>query len=145
MTTRHILAILFLLLAFGLQFFFASTGIFINFILAVLVAFAFCFDFWELIIFILAAVFVINWQPALSWEIVLFALLPLAAYTARYLWRTWSAWIANLGATALAIIILYAAISPQMITGDWHGLALDLFGSLVFGQITFLALNGRGA
>ena len=41
---RSILAILILLLACAFQFWFASTGVFINFILATLIVFAFFFE-----------------------------------------------------------------------------------------------------
>ena len=71
---RSILAILMLLLACAFQFWFASTGVFINFILAALVVFAFFFDIWELLVFILFAVFVINWSPIVSVDIFVFAI-----------------------------------------------------------------------
>ena len=69
---RSILAILILLLACAFQFWFASAGVFVNFILATLIVFAFFFDIWELLVFVLFAIFVVNWQPGLSVDIFRF-------------------------------------------------------------------------
>ena len=92
MRLKFILAILLLLLACALQFWFMGAGVFINFILASLIAFAFFFDLLELLVFVLFAVLVLNWQPAASIDIVVFAVIPLAAYAFHKIsgWAVWA-------------------------------------------------------
>jgi hypothetical protein len=140
MNRSFFLSILFLLLAFGIQFLFAGSGIFVNVILATLITLASFFDLFELIVFILLAVFVINWQPAISWEVVLFAVLPIIAYGIRNI-SSWSAWALNLIFIFLGIIILYAVIAPARIVSNPSGLVIDLFGSMLLGQLIFFTLS----
>ena len=137
---RFILALLFLALAFVLQFWFASIGVSANIILASLVTFALMFDIWDLIFFILAAIFIINWQPAFSIEIVLFAALPLAAY----LFNRYSpseAWVANIVAVAISVLVLYLAVAPQLFLPAWRIFAADLVICLIFSACTSAALR----
>ncbi len=139
---RFILACLFLALAFVMQFWFASFGVFINFIFAALIAFAFLFDFWDLLFFVLAAIFVINWQPAFSWELFIFAAVPFAAYILHN-YTTWEAWVANLASIVLGLLILYISIAPRLFLANLSTFFVDLFACLIFGSIIFGALNRR--
>lgn len=139
---RFILALLFLILAFVMQFWFASFGVFINFILTALITLAFLFDIWDVIFFILAAVFIINWQPAFGVEIFLLAALPLAAY----LFNRYSAsepWAANIASIFCGLLIFYLAIAPKIFFAEWKIFLIDLFASIIFGSIVFIALNRR--
>jgi len=128
------------LLACGLQFWFASAAVFVNFILATLIVFAFFFDIWELVVFILFAIFVINWQPAASIDVVLFALIPVAAYVFRKMFR-FSPWIAAPVSIAVGTIFLYLAIAPIASLHAPLIFATDLFGDLVFGSIVFMVFQ----
>ncbi|HVM76880.1 MAG TPA: hypothetical protein VMU07_01880 [Candidatus Paceibacterota bacterium] len=139
---RFLLACLFLALAFVLQFWFASIGISINFIFTALIAFAFLFDFWDVLFFILAAIFVVNWQPAMSWEMFILAAIPFAAYLLHN-YSTWEAWVANLACIVIGLLILYIAIAPRFFTANLGVFFVDLFGCLIFGSIVFGALNRR--
>ena len=139
---RFILACLFLALSFVLQFWFASFGIFINFIFAALIALAFLFDFWDVLFFVLVAVFVVNWQPALSSELIVFALIPFAAYLI-HTYSNWEAWVANLACIVLGLLILYLASAPHLFLAESGAFFIDLFACLIFGGIVFSALNRR--
>jgi hypothetical protein len=140
---RSILAILMLLLACAFQFWFASTGVFINFILAALVVFAFFFDIWELLVFILFAVFVINWSPIVSVDIFVFAIIPIAAYAFHKVFA-WTVWAAAPVAIAVGFILLYCAIAPATFLANWNLFFVDLFGALIFGGLVFLTLDRLG-
>jgi len=137
---RSILAILILLLACALQFWFASAGMFINFILAALIVFAFFFDIWELLVFVLFAVFVINWSPIMSVDIFLFAIIPIAAYAFHKIFA-WTAWVAALVAIVVGFVLLYCAIAPAAFLASWDLFFVDLFGALIFGGLVFLTLD----
>jgi hypothetical protein len=137
---RSLLAILILLLACAFQFWFASTGTFINFILATLIVFAFFFDIWELLVFVLFAIFVINWSPVMSVAIFVFAIIPIAAYAFHKVF-TWTVWTAAPAAIVCGFILLYVAIAPTALLVDWRLFLIDLFGGLVFGGLAFLVLD----
>jgi hypothetical protein len=140
MRLRFILAVLILLLACSLQFWFASAGVFINFILAALIVFAFLFDIWELIVFVLFAVLVLNWQPAASVDIFIFAIIPIAAYAFHNVFA-WTSWIAAPIAITCGFLILYLAIAPTAFLGAWELFVIDLLGGLIFGGLTFFTLE----
>jgi hypothetical protein len=137
---RSILAILILLLACAFQFWFASAGVFINFILATLIVFAFFFDIWELLVFVCFAVFVINWQPMMSVDVFLFAIIPLAAYAFHKVFA-WTAWVAAPVAIAIGFILLYVTIAPLSFLASLNLFFIDLFGALIFGGLAFLTFD----
>jgi hypothetical protein len=141
MRLRFILAILILLLACALQFWFASAGVFVNFILAALIVFAFFFDIWELLVFVLFAVFVINWSLAPGTGIVVFGIIPIAAYAFHKVFA-WTIWAAVPAAILCGFLLLYLALAPAAFLGNWELFLTDLFGGLVFGGLVFLTLNG---
>lgn len=140
MRVRSILAILILLLACALQFWFASAGIFINFILAVLIVFAFFFEIWELIIYILFAILVVNWSPAINVDIIIFGIIPIAAYIFHKLFA-WASWVAVPVSIICGFLVLYLFISPATFLGNWVFFAQDLFGALVFGEAAFIVFD----
>jgi hypothetical protein len=134
MRLRFILAVLIFLLACTLQFWFASAGVFINFILASLIVFAFFFDLWELLVFVLFAVLVINWQPAPSVDIFVFGIIPLAAYAFHKVF-VWTLWAAVPTAIVCGFLILYLAIAPAAFLGNGEVFLKDVLGGLIFGGI----------
>ena len=140
MRLRSILAVLILLLACALQFWFASSNVFINFILAALIVFAFFFDIWELLIYILFAILVINWQPGLSIDIFVFGIIPIAAY-AFHKALGWTI----LAAVPIAIIcgffLLYLALAPTAFFAYWKLFFVDLLGGLLFGVLVSFVLD----
>jgi len=140
MRLRFILAFLVLLLACALQFWFASTGIFIDFILATLIVFAFFFDIWELLAFVLFGIFVLNWQPAASVDIFIFGIVPIAAYAFHKVFA-WAAWAAIPAAIAGGFLLLYFVIAPAGFLPHAELFLIDLFGGLLFGGTVFLVLK----
>ncbi len=137
---KSILAILILLLACAFQFWFASVGVFINFILATLIVFAFFFDIWELLVFVLFAVFVVNWSPIMSVDIFLFAIIPIAAYAFHKVFA-WTIWTAAPVAIAVGFILLYCAVAPAAFLTNLDLFFIDLFGALIFGGLAFLIFD----
>ncbi len=140
MRLRFILAILILLLACALQFWFASANVFINFILAALIVFALFFDIWELLVFILFAVFVVNWAPVPSIDIFVFGIIPIAALVFHNV-SAWTSWTAVPVAIICGFLLLYLAIAPAAFLANWELFLVDVFGGLVFGGLVFLTLD----
>jgi hypothetical protein len=140
MNFRRIIAILILFLACGLQFLLGSAGVFINLILATLVAFAFFFDFFEVVVFILFAIFVINWQPLFSIELAFFVLIPLAAFVFHKFFA-WSAWAGIPVMVIGGFLVFYLAIAPGAFLGNFPAFVVDVIGSLLFGELVLVALK----
>jgi hypothetical protein len=140
MRIRLILALLILVFACALQSWFASIGMFMDFMFATLIVFAFFFDIWELVIFILFAVFVINWQPAISITIVLFAVIPLIVF-AFHKFFSLIPWAAAPVAIIIGFFLLYVGVAPGIFFAQWQAFLTDLAGGLIFGELVFFVLN----
>lgn len=144
MRLRFILALLVLLLACALQFWFASVGVFINFILAALIVFAFFFDIWELLIFILFSIFVVNWQPGVSLDIIVFGIIPIAAF-AFHKALGWTLFAGIPVAIIVGFLALYLAVAPDAFLGNIIPFLTDIFGGLLFGGGVFFVFDRLGA
>jgi hypothetical protein len=129
-----------LILALFLQFLLASAGIHLNLALATLIAFAFIFDLWELLFFDLLAVFLLNWEPALSLPLLAFALIPLLAFAFRKLIRT-ELWIGNLAAILGGFLIFYLASAPASFVSNFLQFVIDLIVGLSAGELVLFALK----
>lgn len=140
MRIRFILALLILIFACALQSWLASINIFVDLILATAITFAFFFDIVELLVFILFSIFVINWQPAISAEIVLFGLIPLAAYGFHKVFAM-VLWAAVPIAVIVGFLIFYIALAPTMFFVNWLTFLVDIFGALVFAGLVSFALS----
>jgi hypothetical protein len=135
-----IAAILILVLASALQFWLAGSGIFLNLIFVTLIVFAFFFDFWEMAMFVLFGVLVVNWQPAMSLEIFLFAFLPLLTFALHNVFRS-QRWATIPIAIVCEFFLFYVIIAPRFLLGDPVAFFEDLFVSLMAGGLVFLALR----
>lgn len=140
MKLRLFLAVVLMLLAAVFQFWFASFGLFVNFIFATLIVFAFFFDIWEMITFVLFGVLVINWQPAFSVELVLFAAVPLLIYASHRI-SAWQPWIAAPIAIVIGLAVFYAGAAPTLFFPHFVSFLADAFGSLIFGGIVVFSLT----
>ena len=140
MRLRFILAILILLLACALQFWFASAAVFINFILAALIVFASFFDLWELLVFVLFAVLVANWQPVASVDVLVFGMIPIVAYAFHKVFA-WTLWAEIPVAIVCGFFLLYVVIAPTAFFASWESFLVDVFGGLIFGGIVSFILK----
>ncbi|HEX4103898.1 MAG TPA: hypothetical protein VHZ04_00235 [Candidatus Paceibacterota bacterium] len=143
MNFRFLAGVALLFIAFLLQFFLATAGIFMNFFFAALIAFAFLFTFWELVVLVLMAVFIVNWQPGVSVEIVTFAFYPIAVFFARGLVHMQS-WFKNLIAVFIGLFILYVTLAGRTFLYHPQAFLVDLLGGLLFGSVTFFLLRREG-
>lgn len=137
---RSILGLLILLLACALQFWFASAGVFINFILAALIVFAFFFEIWSLLVYILFAIFVINWAPGVHLDLIVFGLIPIAAFAFHKVFA-WTVWAGIPVAIVGGFLLLYLAIAPALFLMNGTSFLADIFGSLLFGALAFFMLD----
>lgn len=128
-----------LLIALALQFWFASAGIYLDLAFAALISFAFIFDFWELLILIFLAVFILNWQPAISFAILVFGLFPIVAHFSRGVLH-WQPWIENLIAIVIGFFVFYLFLSGTRFLYHPQGFFTDLLGGLIFGALIFFPM-----
>jgi hypothetical protein len=144
MTLKLSAGLILLFFALALQFWFASGGIFVDLAYAALISFAFIFEFWELLVLVFLGVFIINWQPAASIEILVFALYPIVAYFFR---RTisWQPWIAAPLATIVGFLALYLLTAPAALVSHPYAFFLDVGAGLAFGMVLFAFLYHWGA
>lgn len=124
----------------ALQVWLASAGVFVNLTYAALITFAFIFDFWELAAFVLLAVFLLNWQPGVSTEILIFALFPIAAHFLRSA-VTWQSWVVVPIGIFLGFVVLYGTIAPQIFLAHPAQFLLDVVAGWLFGALLFLPLE----
>lgn len=103
---RFLLAAAILAIALFAQIFLASGGWYINFSLIVLLALAFMLDFFELLVLDLVAVWLLNWQPAPSFTLLAFAVIPLGAFALRRLTHT-ETWVGAIAGVAVGLVIFY--------------------------------------
>lgn len=129
-----------LVLALFLQFLLASAGVHFTLALAMLIVFAFVFDFWELLLFDLLAVFLLNWEPAPSITLIVFALIPIAALIFHKLIRT-EIWIGSLIAIVVGFLIFYFASAPSLFLENILGFVMDLIIGLIAGELVLFALS----
>jgi len=137
---RFFAGLLILLLALFAQIFFASAGIFLNSALAALIAFAFVFTFWELAVFDLLAVFVLTWQPAPSLALIVFALVPLAAFVFCKLTQ-WHGWTGTLIAIVVGLAVFYiAGGGTPYFFAHFGWFALDVVIAAAVGELIVVGL-----
>ena len=138
MTIKLSGGLIILFIALALQFWFASMGVYINLSFAALISFAFLFGFWELLALILIAVFIVNWQPAASLEILIFAMFPIAAHFSRDMLH-WQPWMENLLAIPIGFLVLHLAV----VSGNIPSVAflINLGAGLALGAGIFFVLN----
>lgn len=137
---RFFSAITFLFIAIFLEFFLASAGWHFNLVLAVLIACAFALDdFWELLLADLLAVFILNWQPAPSGTLILFAIIPLAAFAFRNLIRP-QVWIGTLGAICFGFLIFYVAAAGSQFPSHFIMFLEDIVVGIAAGELVVFAL-----
>ncbi len=107
--------------------------------LAVLIAFAYVFDFWELAVFDLLAVFALNWEPAIGGSIIAFAALPLAAYVVRRLIPAEPLFAAPAGIVA-GFLLFYAVSAPAYAAGHSLRIFADIVIGLMVGELAVLCM-----
>ena len=105
----------------------------------IIIVFAFFFDFWEMALFVLFGVFVVNWQPAMSTEIFLFAFIPLLVFALHGVFRS-QRWVTVPIAITCGLFIFYIATAPHFFLDNPVAFLEDLFGSLIAGELMFWAM-----
>lgn len=132
MRLKIIAGFIILFIALLLQFWFASAGWYFDLSYAALISFAFVFDFWELLLLVAIAVFIVNWQPTASVEIVIFAAFPIAVHFSRNLLH-WQVWLENILAIFVGFLLLYASVSRLGL--NWPAFFIDAIAGSILGTI----------
>ncbi len=107
-----------------------------DFVLAALIVSAFFLGFPQLVFVVLLSTLAINWQPILSYEILILVLWPILVYFLNRFFPG-KAWFNSLIMTALGIFILYASVIFGNFFDSFSLIALDVSVCLVFSFIIF--------
>ena len=108
----------------------------LGFILAALLAAAFFLNLEELILLVLFSAFVLNWQPGFSPEIIIFSIIPIAAYFIKTLVPL-QPFLGNLGFIFIFTMLFYLIFSPRFLINRPGLLIADILASLVYGATAF--------
>lgn len=138
---KYLSAILVFILALLLQIWFAPGGMRGDFVLAALVVFAFLFDFWELVAFILLGIFLLGSSPYPDVTAFMFVVVPLAVYFAR---RRFSLepWLGAAAGIAAGVVVFYAVTAPVSAFHAAAFLSLDILACILFGELVLCGIEG---
>lgn len=140
---KFLKALLILTLATALQFVVGEfVSVWMNFVLAALMALAFFLDLSELIFFVSLGVFILNWQPAVSREAVVLAALPFIVRWFHGLFP-WQVWLSSLTAVAAGLLLLYLIADFGFILRVPSLFLLDLMVSLGFSSLIVSIMGAR--
>jgi hypothetical protein len=137
---KHLSAILVFVLAVMLQLWFAPGGMHGDFVLAALVVLAFLFEFWELVIFILFGMFLLDSSLYPDITMFMFALVPIAVYFMRRRF-SFDPWLGAPALIVLGIIVFYTVVAPLAAFRAAGFLALDILACAIFGELILCGIE----
>jgi hypothetical protein len=141
MRYRFFIALFFVALGTFLQIMVGSaSGMWFNFALATLISAVFFMSIIELLSLVVSALFVLNWQPAFSFELLVFSALPFVVFSA-YKFFPFKPWLMNVIAILLSIPIFYFVFDVRFVVDAPVILLWDIVASTMFGAITFKGLE----
>lgn len=137
---KYLSALLVFLLAVMLQLWFAPSGMRGDFVLATLIVFSFVFELWELVIFALLAVFLMNTAFIPDLAMLTLFLVPLATSVLR---RRFSLdpWLGAPAAIACGIITFYAVTAPGAALHAIGFLLVDMLVCVLFGELVLCGME----
>ncbi len=117
-----------------------STGVWLNFALAALIALSFFCTFFEILFLTLFVLLVLNWQPGISLELIVFGAIPVGSFFLRK-FIPLEPWAENMFFTCAGIILFYSLFGIHII-GHYPALFLgDLAASLLYSVGVFRAMS----
>ena len=143
MSHKLLIALLLVVLGTFLQIIVGNaSGLWINFALAALITAAFFVTVLELAPLVLFSIFALSWQPAFSFELLIFGLLPFAVSLARRLFP-FEPWITNFLSLCASLFIFNLAFGTDLFFVEPHVFIWDFVASLIFGGIAFWCFSWR--
>jgi len=116
-------------------------------VLASLITISFFVGFLELAFLVLLSILILNWQPAISLEISIYLILPLALFFFRKVIFPLESWVSNFLYILVGLLIFYLASNFSLIIEDFRLLfgdfviLKDLIVSMLFGFFIFQLFN----
>lgn len=107
-----------------------------NLILAFLIAASFFYNLGEILALALFSIFMLNWQPSLSFEILIILVFPVLAFYLRRVFP-WQNWLNNLVLIFIGLVIFYLAVNPFVFSFDNLKFQGEIIASLISGSINF--------
>lgn len=138
---KYLTAIVVFLLAVALQLWFAPGGMRGDFVLAVLIVFAFLFDAWIVAFFSVAAAFLLDPASRPGVELSMFLAVPFAIFFLRRKFFL-DPWLSIPIGIVLGIGALYAVVAPAAMPHSLPRLALDAVICALFGEVVWYGMEG---
>jgi len=138
---KYISVALVFILALMLELWFAPGGMRGDFVIATLIVFAFLLEFWELVVFILFGIFLLNSSFHPDVAMLLLALVPLATYAARRRYSL-NPWLGVPVGIILGIAVFYAVVAPAMAFHTAGFLLVDIIVCVLFGELILCGAEG---
>ncbi len=140
MTHRFFIVLLLVILGTFLQVMVGSaSGIWINFALTALITAAFFINSIELVSLVLLSIFILDWQPLFSFEILVFGLLPCVVFFMHKFFPL-KPWLMNFISICAGLLIFDLMFGARLFFTEPHVLLWDVALSLIFGGVAFRCL-----
>ncbi len=134
---RVIAGLLLVSLAIALQLFIGDIrGIWFDFALAALISLSFLLNFFEILFLVLFAAYILNWQPGMSFELLVFAALPIGSFLLRK-FLPFEPWIGNMVLSFFGVAIFYSLFGIHIIMHTPALFFADIAASIVCSVAVF--------
>jgi|SRR3989344_2249300 len=114
-------------------------SVWISCVLAALISLSFILSLPEILCVTLFALFALNWQPAISLELIILGALPIVSFLIRK-WLPLEPWIGSILLSFTGIMVLYLALDLDFIIRNPSLFAADILLSLAYSTIVFKAM-----
>lgn len=131
---------IFIISVFAQVIFKSSIGWSPEFIMAALVTAVFYLNVLEMVLLSAFGIFMLNWQPVLGWEILLFFLMPFIIMAAKNIFP-WNAIINSVFGTVLSITVFYGLVNWSAILSNPVIFAEVLMLTAIFSAVLFQISN----
>ncbi len=108
-----------------------------DFVFASLIALSFFLGLLELLFLILLSVFLMNWQPILGVEMMIFSVVPIGIFLFRKIIFPLEGWLSNLVGIVLGLIVFYGLTDLSLALAHYGTILKDIFISALFGFLIF--------
>ncbi|OGZ52819.1 MAG: hypothetical protein A3B25_01025 [Candidatus Ryanbacteria bacterium RIFCSPLOWO2_01_FULL_48_26] len=115
-------------------------GAWFNFTLAALITLSFFCSFFEILFLTLFALLVLNWQPGISLELIIFGVMPIGAFFLRKLLPL-EPLVGSILLSCAGIIVLYILFGIHIITNNPVLFLSDIVMSLAYSAVVFKTMS----
>ena len=117
-----------------------ARGVWFNFALAALISLSFFVNFFEILFLTLFTLLALNWQPGISFELIIFGVLPIGSFLLRKS-LPFEPWAGSILLSCVGIVFFYALFGIHIIIRNPALFLGDILLSLIYSAIVFKAMT----